>query len=168
MAQQLHSRDSATSPSAEPLCSMDELIKTHIPKSAPGDHPWNTSGLIITGIFIIVFLVLGVISAKYWLIKILCLVLIPVPIVIGLRLIREINFGSDIVIKPIYGKPKIIKYSQLRKFYQHYLGKQAMFVWVIEYQQDSKMKKITFYDDDLNFNEFKAVLNKLKNEHNIN
>jgi len=147
---------------------MDELISKYIPKSAPSDHPWNTSGLIVFCVFIISILILGGISASFWLTKILCFAFIPILIILGLRLIRQVNFGPDIQIKPIYGKPKIIKYNQLRKFYQHHLGKHNMFVWIIEYELNGRLKKITFYDDQLNFQEFKTVLNKLINEHNIN
>lgn len=145
---------------------MDELISKYIPKSAPSDHPWNTSGLIVIGVFMTTFLLIGVILSDLWIIKILCLLLIPIVIILGLMLIRQVEFDKEIAIKPILGKTKSIKYNKLKKFYKHYLGKHGMYIWIIEYQDGSRLKKLTFYDDNLNYEEFKVLLNKLINEHN--
>lgn len=145
---------------------MEELISKYIPKSAPGDHPWSTSGGIVIAIFIFSFLIIGAIFSNWWLSKTICVALIPIILIFGLRNTRQVIFDEKIEIKPLFGRSKTIEYKQLRKFYKHYLGEHGMFIWIIVYQHKSRLKKITFYDDDLNYDEFKAVLNKLIKEHN--
>lgn len=145
---------------------MEDLIRKYIPKSSPSDHPFKISSLIVGGVFIVGFLILGAINANYLFIQILCLLLIPLFVFFGLKSIRQVEFGTSITIKPIYGKSKTIEYSQLKKFYKHDLGELDMFIWVLKYNKNSKLKKITFYDDDLNFEEFKEVLKLLKNDRN--
>ena len=140
---------------------MQTLIKKHIPKSAPCDHPWDTSSLIVFVVFLEGFLLLGGLLSTNMLIQIACFLLFPFTIVICLYLIRQVNFEAKIMIKPILGKSKTIEYAQLTKFYKHE-GANGRILWVLKYDQNKKIKKITFYDPELNFEEFREVLKYLK------
>lgn len=51
---------------------MQTLIKKHIPKSAPCDHPWDTSSLIVFVVFLEGFLLLGGLLSTNMLIQIAC------------------------------------------------------------------------------------------------
>ena len=140
---------------------MQPIIKKHIPKSAPCDHPWDTSGLIVFVVFLEGFLFLGGLLSTNMLIQIACFLLLPFPVVISLHLIRQIHFDDRIMIKPILGKSKTIEYAQLRKFYKHE-GTNGRILWILKYNHNTKLKKITFYDPELNFEEFREVLKHLK------
>ncbi len=140
---------------------MQTLIKKYIPKSAPCDHPWDTSSLIVFVVFLEGFLLLGGLLSTNMLIQIACFLLLPFPILISLHLIRQVNFDDRIMIKPILGKSKTIEYAQLRKFYKHE-GTNGRILWILKYDHNTKLKKITFYDPELNFDEFREVLKNLK------
>jgi hypothetical protein len=140
---------------------MQTLIKKYIPKSAPCDHPWDTSSLIVFVVFLEGFLLLGGLLSTNMLIQIACFLLLPFPILISLHLIRQVNFDDRIMIKPILGKSKTIEYAQLRKFYKHE-GTNGRILWILKYDHNTKLKKITFYEPELNFDEFREVLKNLK------
>jgi hypothetical protein len=140
---------------------MQTLIKKYIPKSAPFDHPWDTSSLIVFVVFLEGFLLLGGLLSTNMLIQIACFLSLPIPVLICLHLIRQVNFEARIMIKPILGKAKTIEYAQLTKFYKHE-GANGRILWVLKYDHNTKMKKITFYDPELNFEEFREVLKYLK------
>ncbi len=108
---------------------MQTLIKKHIPKSAPCDHPWDTSSLIVFVVFLEGFLLLGGLLSTNMLIQIACFLLFPFTIVICLYLIRQVNFEAKIMIKPILGKSKTIEHAQLTKFYKHE-GVNGRILWV--------------------------------------
>jgi hypothetical protein len=140
---------------------MQTLIKKYIPKSAPFDHPWDTSSLIVFVVFLEGFLLLGGLLSTNMLIQIACFLLLPFPALISLHLIRQVNFDDRIMIKPILGKSKTIEYAQLKKFYKHE-GTNGRILWILKYDHNTKLKKITFYDPELNFEEFREVLKYLK------
>ena len=140
---------------------MQTLLKKHIPKSAPCDHPWDTSTLIVSVVFLEGILILGGLLSTNILIQITCYLLLPFPIVISLHLIRQIHFDDGIIIKPILGKSQTIEYAQLRKFYKHE-GTNGRILWILKYDHNTKLKKIRFYDPELNFEEFSEVLKYLK------
>ena len=145
---------------------MEELTLKYIPKSEPCDHPWQTSQVIVFGVFVEIGLLLGVINGNSILIRLVCFILMFAPIIIILKMIRQVNFKTNIIeVKPLLGKAKKIEYSKLKKFYRHNLGEHSIELWIIEYQSKRKTKKITFYDDELNFDEFKTVLLNLKGKY---
>ena len=140
---------------------MDDLISKYIPKSAPSEHPWNLAKGIVVVIFIIAFLMIGVITSKSYFLKLVCLLLMGIVIIAPLYFTRQVEFKDFIYVKPIWGSVKTFEYSKIESFEKHYDGQNGM-IWVITFQGK---KKVTFYDENLDYEEFKMVLNKLKNEH---
>ncbi|MGJ8660924.1 MAG: hypothetical protein ACSHXL_02710 [Bacteroidota bacterium] len=84
------------------------------------------------------------------------------------RLMKTVDFDLDkITVTYLYGNKKTIQYSQLKKFYKNQEGFAPIFVYVIKFEEGNKLKKITFWDSDIDEEELKKELMVLKNDRTL-
>jgi hypothetical protein len=79
------------------------------------------------------------------------------------RVIKTVDFDYEkITVTYLCGNKKTIQYHQLKKFYKNQEGFAPIFVYVIKFEEGNKLKKITFWDSDIDEEELKKELMVLK------
>jgi hypothetical protein len=76
------------------------------------------------------------------------------------KVIRKVEFTvAEITVTYLYGNQKTVQYDQIKKFYKNREGFLPIYVYVVKYQDDNrttKLKKFTFWKDDLNIELLKS------------
>ena len=137
-----------------------------IPMKVKGESLFSIIyGGLSVGVIIVVLLIFSIISDTLNG-TIICLSILGLIGIWLKRIIRWVHFTNDnIKVKYLYGNERIIEYNDVKKLYKNQEGFLPAFVYVIKFSKKngSKLGKVTFHKKELDIENFKKEILKLKN-----
>ena len=133
--------------------------QVNIPAIADGESEYTRSWFRFKPL-IISFVLIGFIVANPTIkIFLICLTLGLLGTFLLSMAISKVNFNEEsIEVIYYFGNKKTIKYHQITKCFANTPEIKRTFVYVLKYKENSKVKKITFFIENLDFKHFKKQL----------